>query len=281
MTNNTSKFDLIAGTNEFYLDTDHYDYEFKDRTADVKFYVDQYLQITQNQGSILELGVGTGRIAIKAAKKGAKLTGLDIHKGMLAAADHHRKQLPASKQNHLQLIQGDMRSFDLGQSFDLITVPFNAFQHLYTIADVKACLQTIKKHLKPNGQLIFDVLMPDLEYLQRPPYQIVKGIQFYHPIWQAEYVYSERSAYDPVSQINQVWIYYDQVEPPIRTDASAPKQHAIQLSHRYFFPQELEALLDFNGFQIKHRFGGFEGEILEEGCESQVLICQLNSSIGF
>ncbi len=265
-------FDLHAGTNEFYLDTAHYDYEFRDRTEDVKFYVEQYQQVER----VLELGVGTGRIALKAVKKGANVTGLDLHEGMLKAAQTHREKLSAEKREKFQLIQGDMRYFDLQEKFDLITCPFNAFQHLYEIKDVNACLQSVKKHLLPKGKFILDVLMPDLEYLQRPSYQIVKGIKFFHPVWQAEYAYSERSAYDPVRQINQVWIYYDQVEPPMRAEIKAPKQHTIQLSHRYFFPMELEALLMFNGFKLLDRFGGFQGEALGEGCESQVLICENN-----
>ena len=78
-------FDLEAGTEEFYQDTAYYDYEFRSRTEDVDFYKDRYLDC---EGWALEIGVGTGRIALPAVKAGARVIGLDVHEGMLKAAQN-------------------------------------------------------------------------------------------------------------------------------------------------------------------------------------------------
>ena len=141
-----------------------------------------------------------------------------------------------------------MRDFELGERFALITCPFNALQHMYENEDLTRALTQIKAHLEEGGLLIFDVLFPDLEYLNRPPFQRFKGVDFKHPTWGVSYNYSEQSAYDPVRQLNHMFLRYERVDPPIGEPHEAPEHHEIQLSHRYLFPRELEALLQRAGF---------------------------------
>ena len=133
-----STFDLVAGTLEFYEDPDYYDYEFKDRREDVDFYTARYLEV---EGWSLELGVGTGRIAAQAARAGAKVVGLDLHEGMLKVAERRRAEMSKDQRSRFRLREGDMRTFDLGETFSLITLPFNALQHLYTLDDARAFLR--------------------------------------------------------------------------------------------------------------------------------------------
>ena len=264
-------FDLEAGTNEFYEDPHYYDYEFKSRREDVRFYTERYLEAEE---WCLELGVGTARIAAPAVRSGAKVIGLDLHEGMLRVAEERRAKLAKAKRSWLRLIQGDMRHFDLGERFPLITLPFNALQHLYTHQDARACLEKVHQHLLPGGALIFDVLMPDFEYLNRPSFAIFQGIDFKHPTWGATYNYSEQSAYDHLRQLNQIWFHYERVDPPIGEPSDAPETHRIQLSHRYYYPQELELLLEVTGFRPLHIMGDFEGGPVAEGNESMIYICE-------
>lgn len=264
------EFNLHAGTNDFYEDTTYYDYEFKDRREDVRFYSEHYLQV--EEGWALEIGVGTGRIALPAVRKGAKIFGLDLHQGMLDAAAQHRLRLPSKKQGNFRLQRADMRSFDLGERFSLITCPFNVLQHMYENEDWEQALARVKAHLAPGGLFIFDILFPDLEYLNRPPFQRFRGIDFKHPTWGCVYNYSEQSAYDPVRQLNHMFLYYEKVDPDGLAPAEAPDEHKIQLSHRYVFPQELESMLQRAGFEVLTRHGGFEGEPLGQG-ESMLYLC--------
>jgi len=263
------EFNLHAGTNDFYEDTTYYDYEFKDRREDVRYYGDHYLEV--EEGWALEIGVGTGRIAAPAVRRGARVFGLDLHQGMLDAAEQRRLALPKAKRDNLRLQQGDMRSFELGELFPLITCPFNALQHMYETEDIERALAQIKAHLAPGGLFVFDVLFPDLEYLNRPPFQRFKGIDFKHPTWGCLYNYSEQSAYDPVRQLNHMFLYYELVDPQGAPEG-APEHHKIQLSHRYIFPQELDSLLKRAGFEVLTRHGGFEGEPLGQG-ESMLYLC--------
>lgn len=265
-------FDLLAGSTEYYVDAVYYDDEYKKRTADVKFYTERYLQAGEK---VLELGVGSGRIALKAVRKGASVLGLDLSPTMLKRAEEQRQKLPKSRKDQVEFQQGDMRSFDLGRRFKLVSCPFNAFQHLYSRDDIDRCLTCVRQHLVPDGKFVFDVLLPDFEYLTRSPFKTYAGVRFKHATYGVHYVYSERSAYDPITQVNQMWFIMDRDEAPLPEHPDAPAHIETQLSHRCFFPAELEALLWHNGFEIEELYGDFEGNPLENDSESQVMVCRL------
>ena len=260
-------FDLVAGTEDFYLDADYYDYEFKSRKSDVDWYVEHYVNAS---GGVLELGVGSGRIAIPAVRKGARVTGIDLSETMIEQAKKTRMRLARAKQGALSLHQGDMRNFALEERFELIAIPFNAFMHLYTLEDVDACLSCVHRHLSSGGTLILDVLIPDLDYLTRSPFKRYEGITFHHPSFKEKYRYSEQSAYDPLTQINQMWFYYDRVDP----QGTGPDSFCIQLSHRCFFPQELRRTLDYHGFEIIDEYGDFMSGDVRSDCESLAVVCR-------
>jgi ubiquinone/menaquinone biosynthesis C-methylase UbiE len=90
---------------------------------------------------VLELGCGTGRVLLPVAAAGLDVVGLDQSPAMLAIARQKLTTLDAETRARVQLIEGDMRSFDLGMDrFRLITIPFRAFCHLLTIPDQQAAL---------------------------------------------------------------------------------------------------------------------------------------------
>lgn len=258
-------FDLNAGTTEFYGDPVYYEHEFKNRRADVDWYVEQYLE---TDGPVLELAVGSGRIALKAVREGATVYGLDLSATMLQHAAARRAKLPKARQPHLQLARVDMRDFAFERRFGLISCPFNAFMHLYTREDAARCLAATKAALAPDGLFVLDVLMPDLDYFQRSPYKRFEGVTFKHPRYGTRYTYSEQSAWDPVRQINQMWFHYDRAE-----EGEGPNHYVVQLSHRYWYPQELQMLLHYAGFEVLYALGDFEGGPLEADSDSMLLLC--------
>ena len=106
-------------------------------TEDIPFYMDEAVE---SGGPVLELGVGTGRVAIPIAQAGVNVVGLDHSPRMLEVAKRKAKTAGLS-QRRLRLVQGDMRDFDVGQRFPLAIIPFRAFLHMYTVEDQKRCLQ--------------------------------------------------------------------------------------------------------------------------------------------
>lgn len=262
----TLDFDLHAGTTDFYADPVYYDHEFRNRRADVDWYVEQYLE---TEGPVLELAIGSGRIALKAVREGATVYGLDLSATMLERAAERRARLPKARRSHLQLARADMRDFAFGRTFGLVSCPFNAFMHLYTRQDAERCLAAARRALAPDGLFIVDVLMPDLDYFQRSPYKRFEGVTFTHPTLGTRYTYSEQSAWDPVSQINQMWFHYDKAD----ADGPGPEHYVVQLSHRYYYPQELQALLHYAGFEVLYALGDFDGGRLTPESDSMVLLC--------
>lgn len=129
---------------------------------DVRFFVEM---AQQSGGPVLEVGCGTGRILVPTAKAGIGIVGVDASPLMLSVC--RKKLLSESElvQSKVTLIQGDMREFDLGRKFRLVTIPFRPFQHLLTVEDQLSCLRSIYRHLVPGGRLILDLFNPSLPHL--------------------------------------------------------------------------------------------------------------------
>src|SRR6266404_7491436 len=92
----------------------------------------------ETKGPVLELGCGTGRILVPIAQAGVDITGLD---GSPAMLDLCRVSLRDAALSN-EVVPGDMRNFDLGRKFALITIPFRPFQHLLDPPDQVACLES-------------------------------------------------------------------------------------------------------------------------------------------
>jgi len=118
-------------------------------------------------GQVLELGVGTGRIAYGLAEAGATVVGLDNSVAMLRLAEEKRADFPEPVQRRLALIIGDMADFGIDHWFDLVIAPFRALNHLEGRARWQHCLTCIHAHLRIGGRAILHVFAPDEAMLQR------------------------------------------------------------------------------------------------------------------
>jgi ubiquinone/menaquinone biosynthesis C-methylase UbiE len=125
--------------------------------GDVAFYL---AQARRTRGPILELACGTGRIAIPLARAGFEVTGLDRAPGMLAIA---RGKLRAEPIPGLRFVRGTMTRFSLPQRFSLVLIAFRSFQHLLTVREQRACLESVRRHLMPKGRLIVNLFDPRLD----------------------------------------------------------------------------------------------------------------------
>ena len=141
--------------------SDIYDKVYAWKSDDIQFYVDQ---ARVSGGPILELGCGTGRVTIPIGMAGLEITGLDNSGKMLEVAKVKVSKLSGIEKN-IEFVAGDMTTFSINKQFSLIIIPFNGFLSLLTIDDQRRCLENIKAHLIPDGRLIFDVFVPDLDTL--------------------------------------------------------------------------------------------------------------------
>lgn len=127
---------------------------------DVAFYVEEAVRATGGAGggAVVELGVGTGRIAVPTARAGVRVIGVDTSAGMLEVA--REAAVAASVEALVDLRQGDMREPPVSERVALVTIPFRALLHMETEADRRRALAATRELLLPEGRLIFDVFSP-------------------------------------------------------------------------------------------------------------------------
>lgn len=247
---------LRVGAQAHYEDTAYYTKAYKQRTEDVAYYK---ALASQHRGEVLEYGVGNGRLALPMAQAGCTVVGVDWSKPMLddlrgrllpARATRAQKEAAA----RVTLVEGDMREIDLKRRFPLVVCAFNTFLHLYTRADIEAFFERVRGHLAPGGRFVFDISLPQPGDLDRDPNRAYSAPRFRHPTTGQVVKYAERFDYDAARQILFVTMEFTPV------DGGEP--WVVPLAHRQFFPQEIEALLHYNGFEVEEARGDFSDEPL-------------------
>jgi SAM-dependent methyltransferase len=145
----TSSYDAIAQL---------YDPWSRSVTEDVDFYV---AEARKAGGPIVELGVGTGRIAVPVAKAGVRVIGVDSSQRMLDICRARAEKAGVAELLDLRL--GDLRSPPVEERVVLVTCPFRALLHLGTDEERLDALRTVAELLVPGGRFVFDVFAPSSE----------------------------------------------------------------------------------------------------------------------
>jgi SAM-dependent methyltransferase len=122
---------------------------------DISFYVEEALA---SRGPVVELGVGTGRIAIPVAMAGIDVIGVDSSEGMLAVCAERGRE--AGLEARLDLRVGDLRRPPVDEHVPLVTCPFRAYLHLSSDEERLEALRAARDLLLPGGRLVFDVFAP-------------------------------------------------------------------------------------------------------------------------
>ncbi len=125
---------------------------------DVDFYVEEALA---SGGPVVELAVGTGRVAVPVAKAGVRVIGVDQSPEMLAVAGAYAEREGVSALVDLRL--GDLREPPIGERVPLVTCPFRSLLHMRDETDKLRALRAAHELLEPHGRLVFDVFAPSAE----------------------------------------------------------------------------------------------------------------------
>jgi len=124
---------------------------------DVPFYVEEAVR---SGGPVLELGVGTGRIAIPIAAAGIEVVGVDLSERMLEVAGERAELAGVT----VDLRHGDMRDAPVEGTFPLVICPFRSLLHMETDEDRRLALRAVSRGLSPgHGRFVFDVFAPGEE----------------------------------------------------------------------------------------------------------------------
>jgi len=235
-------------------------YDFLCGTAVPPFWLDH---ARRYGGPILELGCGTGRLAIPLAQAGYAVTGLDRSPSMLTEA--RKKAARQGVKVHWQ--EGDIRAFTLDPVFAWAFLANNTLCHLLTRMDFEACLACVRRALKPEGYFIVEVFVPNLALLLQPSDARHIFAEYDDPEGRGHIVVWETSLYDPSTQIKHNRISYqfpDQANDEVG-----------DLPMRMYFPQELDALFHYNGFIIEHKYGGLDGRPFDAAASTQVFVLRM------
>lgn len=249
------------GAREHYTQPAYYARAYAGRHDDVAFYV---RAARRSRGPVLEYGVGTGRVALPIARAGIEVVGVDRSTEMLAALRRELRDQPELGAR-IELRRGDMRRVRLDRRFPLVIAPFNTVLHLYTRRDVERFFARVREHLLPRGRFLFDYSLPRPADLGVDPERWYGGPRVRHPELGETVRYAERFHYAPLTQVLSTWM---------RFSGSSGASSEVLLTHRQFFPQEMEALLHYNGFVDCRWSAGFGRAALDHGADSLVVSCR-------
>ena len=245
----------------FYSDAERYDlvmgaYASGDQ---LNFY---HRQIARYGEPVLELACGSGRLTISLAKEGVNITGIDISEDMLALA----KLKASTDRLNIRFVQGDMRNFDLGETFKFIFIPAQSLSHLHTRAEIEDCFACVRRHLASEGRFLLELFNSSIKLLAREPNRRYDVGQYEDPKGGFPVFVTEEVRYDLASQINHIrWFFQDE---------RRNEETVLSFEMRQFFPEEIDALLWYNGFMIEHKYGSFDEREFSSDAPKQLIVCR-------
>ena len=193
---------------------------------------------------MLEVGVGSGRVAVPTALAGVPVVGVDTSEAMLDLA----RRRAGAHDLELTLVHADMRDLpDLG-TFPLVTVPFRAFLHLHDDGERLAVLRALHDRLDPGGTLAFDVFHPDR-----------LDIRETHGRWiEREPGIEERALWDEAARRLDLTVRADDV--------------CAEMELWWVDPDGWRALLEEAGYDRIRAYGWFDRRPLEPGATDSVWV---------
>jgi SAM-dependent methyltransferase len=243
-----------------YQDGRHYDQQYASAQDDFSFWIDQANQFGD---PILELACGTGRFTILLAQAGYSVTGIDTSEPMLK--EGRRKAIEAGVE--VTWIKADMRDFNLDKKFSLIILTSNTLGHLLTLSDFEACMASVRKHLAPNGRFIIEVFVPKMEMLINKPGERFPFSEYDDPDGRGKIVVTHSYVYEPDTQIKRIKTYH--------TIPGEESEIEGEINLQMYFPQYLDALVKYNGFEIENKYGNDDLSAFDSSSEKQLVICKL------
>ena len=188
-------------------------------------------------GPALELGVGTGRLALPLAERGVSVTGLDASEAMLARL---RKRPGATA---IQVVLGDFAELAVDGRFRVVYVAFNTFFALLTQEAQVRCFRRVAEHLTDDGVFVIEAFVPDPTLYTRGQRVSARHIE-------PGRLLLDVGRHDPVTQ--RVSAQQVVIEP------TGIRMLPVEL--RYAWPSELDLMAELAGLRLRERFGNWQRE---------------------
>jgi SAM-dependent methyltransferase len=199
-------------------------------TEDVEFYVEEAR--SAGGGDVVELGVGTGRIAVPIAAAGIRVIGVDSSREMLDVCAE--RALAAGVAELVDLRLGDLREPPVLERVQLVLCPFRSYLHMLTEPDRRRALAAARELLVPGGRLVFDVFTPGADDIAET-----------HARWlEREPGIFERADWD--------------VDGRTLTLSVRGEAGSSTMTLAWLHPAEWSALLEEAGFEVLATYGWFD-----------------------
>jgi SAM-dependent methyltransferase len=194
-----------------------------------------FLADLAGDGAALELGIGTGRIALPLARRGVPVHGIDLSEAMVARL----RAKPGAER--IGVTVGDFATTTVDGRFSVAYLVFNTIGNLTTQDEQVACFQNVAAHLEPGGCFVIEVGVPQLQRL--PPGETVRAFDL-------SPTHLGFDEYDVVSQ-GLISHHYSTVDGQLE---------ASSLPFRYVWPSELDLMARLAGMTLRERWSGWRRE---------------------
>jgi SAM-dependent methyltransferase len=188
-------------------------------------------------GRALELGIGTGRIALPLAALGVEVHGIDASEAMVARL----RDKPEG--DSIPVSIGDFADVPVSGEFALIFVVLNTFSVLLSQEAQVRCFRNVAQHLTADGVFVIEAFVPDLARFTRDQYTVASVVG-------TDRVGLDVARHDPVQQLT--------VHQHLEITAQGIRLYPLQL--RYFWPAELDLMAQLAGMRLRSRWGGWQRE---------------------
>ena len=250
----------------------YYDLVHQGLPGEAEFYVGQAIR---KGGKTLELGCGTGRIALPMAMSGADVVGLDNSPGMLAVCREKLSEVGEAGSG-LRLVEGDMAHFDLGETFDLVIVPYRGFMHLHRREQQRSCFDCVRAHLRPGGLFMFNTWVPSASVIASHPTSNGRGGEFsladeYEGDGPGHRIrHYHRAEYDELRQRIVERHVFDHLD----SEGRVTHTKELPMLRVWTTPREMENLAELCGFGVRALFGDFDCCPLNEASTEQIWVLE-------
>jgi SAM-dependent methyltransferase len=186
-------------------------------------------------GAALELGIGTGRIALPLSRSGVRVHGIDLSEAMI---DQLRAKPGAEE---IGLTIGDFATATVGGTFALAYLVANTIMNLTTQDEQVSCFRNVAAHLEPGGRFVIEVLVPGLQRL--PPGETFQPFA----------VSPTHLGFDEIDVATQALTSHHYWIDDGRVQVLSPP-------FRYVWPSELDLMAQLAGMTLRERWGGWKRE---------------------
>jgi SAM-dependent methyltransferase len=194
-----------------------------------------FLAKLAGDGAALELGIGTGRIALPLAARGVPVHGIDLSDAMVTRL----RAKPGA--DAIGVTVGDFATTRVDGAFSLAYLVFNTINNLTTQDEQVACFENVASHLEPGGCFVIELDVPELRRL--PPGETVRPFE----------VTDDHLGFDEFDVVHQGLVSHH-----FWPDGGV--WHRISVPFRYVWPAELDLMARIAGMRLRERRGGWRGE---------------------